>query len=93
MSSETINSATAPTSAPQEAVFTIDGKDYKKSDLNPKTFNSIVIRQDLQATKIKLSLELEKIAILQAHYDNAIANELGIEIKKPEPKTDAEEKK
>ena len=30
-------------------------------------------------------LELEKIAILQAHYDNAIANELGIEIKKPEP--------
>ena len=93
MSSETINSATAPTSAPQEAVFTIDGKDYKKSDLNPKTFNSIVIRQDLQATKIKLSLELEKIAILQAHYDNAIANELGIEIKKPEPKTDAEKEK
>jgi hypothetical protein len=47
----------------------------------------------LQATKIKLSLELEKIAILQAHYDNAIANELGIEIKKPEPKTDAAEDK
>ena len=85
MSSETINSATAPTSAPQEAVFTIDGKDYKRSDLNPKTYNSIVVRQDLQATKIKLSLELEKIAILQAHYDNAIAKELGIEMKKDEP--------
>ena len=85
MSNEAINSTTAPTSAPQEAVFTIDGKDYKKSDLSPKTFNSIVVRQDLQATKIKLSLELEKIAILQAHYDNAIANELGSEIKKPEP--------
>ena len=27
MSSEAINSTTAPTSAPQEAVFTIDGKD------------------------------------------------------------------
>ena len=37
MSSEAINSTTAPTSAPQEAVFTIDGKDYKKSELNPKT--------------------------------------------------------
>ena len=45
------------------------------------------------SSKIKLSLELEKIAILQAHYDNAIANELGIEIKKPEPKTDAEKEK
>ena len=95
MSSETINSTetTAAPTAPVEASFTIDGKDYKRSDLSTKTYNSIIVRQDLQATKIKLSLELEKIAILQAHYDNAIANELGIEIKKPEPKTDAEEKK
>ena len=89
MSSETINSTTAPTSAPQESVFTIDGKDYKKSDWTPKTFNSIVVRQDLQATKIKLSLELEKVAILQAHYDAVIAKELGIELKKPETKSDA----
>ena len=59
MSSEAINSTTAPTPASQEAVFTIDGKDYKKSDLNPKTFNSIVVRQDLQATKIKLTLEFK----------------------------------
>ena len=89
MSSETINSTTAPTSAPQESVFTIDGKDYKKSELSTKTYNSIIVRQDLQATKIKLSLELEKIAILQAHYDNAIAKELGIDIKKPETNSDA----
>ena len=82
MSSETINSTTAPATDP---VFTIDGKDYKKSELSTKTYNSIIVRQDLQATKIKLSLELEKIAILQAHYDNAIAKELGIEIKKDEP--------
>ena len=81
MSSENINSTTAPATEP---TFTIDGKDYKKSDLNPKTFNSIVVRQDLQATKIKLSLELEKVAILQAHYDAVIAKELGIELKKPE---------
>ena len=89
MSSETINSTTAPTSEPQESVFTIDGKAQKKSDLHPKTFNSIVVRQDLQATKIKLSLELEKVAILQAHYDAVIAKELGIELKKPETKSDA----
>ena len=67
------------------AKMVIDGKDYKRSELSTKTYNSIIVRQDLQATKIKLSLELEKIAILQAHYDNAIAKELGIEIKKDEP--------
>ena len=89
MSSEAINSTTPATPAKEEQVFTIEGKDYKRSELNPKTFNSIVIRQDLQATKIKLSLELEKVAILQAHYDAVIAKELGIELKKEEPKTDA----
>ena len=82
MSSENINSTTAPAKKP---TFTIEGKDYKKSELSTKTYNSIIVRQDLQATKIKLSLELEKIAILQAHYDNAIAKELGIEMKKDEP--------
>jgi hypothetical protein len=90
MSSENINSTTAPKTEP---TFTLDGKDYKRSELSTKTYNSIIVRQDLQATKIKLSLELEKIAILQAHYDNAIANELGIEIKKPEPKVEAEKEK
>ena len=55
----------------EEQVFTIEGKEYKESELN-KTFNSIVIEQDLQATKIKLTLELEKVAVLQAHYDGVI---------------------
>ena len=82
MSSENINSTTAPATEP---TFTIEGKDYKKSELSTKTYNSIIVRQDLQATKLKLSFELEKIAILQAHYDNAIAKELGIEMKKDEP--------
>ena len=85
MSSETLNS-TAPAT---ETSFTIDGKEYKKSDLSPKCFNSIIVRQDLQATKVKLSLELEKVAILQAHYDAVIAKDLGIDLKKEEPKTDA----
>ena len=82
MSIENNNSKTAPAT---ETNFNIEGKDYKKSELSTKTYNSIIVRQDLQATKIKLSLELEKIAILQAHYDNAIAKELGIEMKKDEP--------
>jgi hypothetical protein len=78
MSSE-LNTATDVT---KEQTFTIDGKDYKKSDLNPKTFNCIIVRQDLQATRVKLSLELEKVAILQKHYDDIIASELGIDTSK-----------
>ena len=78
MSSE-LNTATDVT---KEQVFTIDGKDYKRSDLNTKTLNSIIIRQDLQSTRIKLSLELEKVAILQKHYDDIIASELGIDTSK-----------
>lgn len=78
MSSE-LNTQTDVT---KEQVFTIDGKDYKRSDLNTKTLNSIIIRQDLQSTRIKLSLELEKVAILQKHYDDIIASELGIDTSK-----------
>ena len=89
MSSEAINSTTPAKPATEEQVFTIEGKDYKRSELNPKTINSIVIRQDLQATKIKLTLELEKVPVLQAHYDGVIAKELGIDLKKEAPKTDA----
>ena len=79
MSSENINSTTAPAT---EQTFTIDGKDYKRSELNTKTLISIIIRQDLQATRVKLSLELEKVAILQKHYDDIIAAELGIDTSK-----------
>ena len=78
MSSE-LNTQTDVT---KEQVFTIDGKDYKRSDLNTKTLNSIIIRQDLQSTRVKLSLELEKVAILQKHYDDIIASELGIDTSK-----------
>ena len=70
--------------AKEEQVFTIEGKEYKRSELNPKTFNSIVIRQDLQATKIKLTLELEKVAVPLSLIltDGIIAKELGLDLKK-----------
>ena len=57
--------------------------------MSPKCFNSIIVRQDLQATRIKLTLELEKVAVLQAHYDGIIAKELGLDLKKDAPKADA----
>ena len=69
MSSESINSTTPTTPAAEEQVFTIEGKEYKRSELNPKTFNSIVIRQDLHSTKIKLTLELERLLFFMSHYD------------------------
>ena len=90
MSSEAINSTTTTTKISiEEQVFTIEGKDYKRSELNLKTFNSIVIEQDLQSNKVKLTLELEKVVSSSTHYDGVIAKELGIDLKKDAPKADA----
>jgi len=77
MSSE-LNSTKTEATGNKEQVFNIEGKDYKRSDLSSKCLTSIIIRQDLQATRVKLSLELEKVNILQKHYDDIIAVELNL---------------
>ena len=77
MSSE-LNSKKTEATGNQEQTFNIYGKDYKRSDLSVRCINSIIIRQDLQATRVKLSLELEKVNILQKHYDDIIAVELNL---------------
>jgi hypothetical protein len=72
MSSETNTTQTST----QEQTFNIDGKDYKRSELSQKCLNSIAIRQDLQNTRLRLSVELEKTDVLQKHYDGIIAEEI-----------------
>jgi len=63
----------------KEQTFIIDGKEYKRSDLSTKCLNSILIRQDLESNRLRLSLELEKVNVLQKHYDNVIAEEIKLE--------------
>ena len=51
----------------------IDGKDYEVAKLSPELQNYLVVRQEIQASKVRHNLELEKIEVLTAHYNKKIA--------------------
>ena len=56
----------------EERTFTIDGKEYKESDLSLRCRNIIVARAEIQQSKTRHEIELEKIDVLTAHYNNKI---------------------
>ena len=62
----------------------IDGKEYDVSKLSPELQNYLVVRQEIQASKVRHNLELEKIEVLTAHYNTKIAELVKKEI--PEEK-------
>ena len=51
----------------------IDGKEYEVAKLSPELQNYLVVRQEIQASKVRHKLELEKIEVLTAHYNTKIA--------------------
>ena len=51
----------------------IDGKDYDVAKLSPELQNYLVVRQEIQASKVRHNLELEKIEVLTTHYNKKIA--------------------
>jgi len=62
----------------------IDGKEYDVSKLSPELQNYLVVRQEIQASKVRHNLELEKIEVLTTHYNKKIAEFVKKEI--PEEK-------
>jgi len=52
--------------------ITIDGKDYIISDLPLDVRNTIVARQEIQQSKVRHEIELEKIEVLTNHYNEKI---------------------
>ena len=62
----------------------IDGKEYDVTKLSPALQNYLVVRQEIQASKVRHNLELEKIEVLTAHYNKKIAELVKKEI--PEEK-------
>ena len=62
----------------------IDGKEYDVSKLSPVLQNYLVVRQEIQASKVRHNLELEKIEVLTTHYNKKIAELVKKEI--PEEK-------
>ena len=51
----------------------IDGKEYDVAKLSPELQNYLVVRQEIQASKVRHNIELEKIEVLTAHYNKKIA--------------------
>ena len=51
----------------------IDGKEYDVAKLSPELQNYLVVRQEIQASRIRHNIELEKIDVLTAHYNKKIA--------------------
>ena len=62
----------------------IDGKEYDVAKLSPELQNYLVVRQEIQASKVRHIVELEKIDVLTSHYNNKIAELVKKEI--PEEK-------
>ena len=62
----------------------IDGKEFDVAKLSPELQNYLVVRQEIQVSKVRHNLELEKIEVLTAHYNTKIAELVKKEI--PEEK-------
>ena len=53
-------------------IITIDGKEYSLSELPLDIRNTIVARQEIQQSKVRHTIELEKIDVLTEYYNDKI---------------------
>jgi|SRR6056300_1251825 len=74
MSSENITKQADTTE--NTPTITINGKEFKHSELSQVCLNAIAIRQDLQANRVRHVLEVEKIDVLTKYYDEKIEKEI-----------------
>ena len=56
----------------KQDIITIDGKDYIISELPLDVRNTIVARQEIQQSKVRHDIELEKISVLTEYYNDKI---------------------
>ena len=57
-------------------IINIDGKDYDLSKLPLEVRNTIVARQEIQTSKVRHEIELEKIEVLTNYYNDKIKKEI-----------------
>jgi len=53
-------------------ILTIDGKEYEIDKLPLEVRNTIVARQEIQQSKVRHNIELEKIDVLTNYYNEKI---------------------
>ena len=56
----------------KQETMTIDGKEYNTADLPMDIRNSIVAKMEMQSSKVRHIVELEKIEVLTNHYNEKI---------------------
>ena len=52
--------------------LTIDGKTYDETTFSIELRNKIVARQEIEASKVRHNVELEKIQVLTEYYNKKI---------------------
>ena len=66
--------------------ITIDGKVYDETKFSIKLRNYIVARQEIEQSKVRHEIELEKIQVLTDYYNTNISDLLKKETVQPEEK-------
>ena len=65
-------------------MITIDGKEYDETKFSPELQNYIAIRQEIQISKTRHLIEIEKIDVLTKFYNEKIVKLIKKEV--PEEK-------
>ena len=59
-------------------VISIDGKDYDLDKLPLELRNTIAARQEIQQSRVRHEIELEKIDVLTGYYNKKIQEGVGV---------------
>jgi len=67
-------------------MITIDGKEYDEAKFSPELQNTIAVRQEIQVSKTRHLIEIEKIDVLTKHYNDKIVKLIKKEVPESEKK-------
>ena len=65
-------------------MITIDGKEYDEQKFSPELQNYIAVRQEIQVSKTRHLIEIEKIDVLTKHYNDKIVKLIKKEVPESE---------
>ena len=67
-------------------MITIDGKEYDEQKFSPELQNYIAVRQEIQVSKTRHLIEIEKIDVLTKHNNDKIVKFIKKEVQESEKK-------
>ena len=67
-------------------MITIDKKEYDKTKFSPELQNCIAVRQEIQVSKTRHLIEIEKIDVLTKYYNEKIVKLIKKEVPESEKK-------